>query len=62
MRERLVEAHDGRDVRGLKPARHIRDRLHVERAVLVVDRAVIEAGRFDDPGNAARGELLEPGT
>jgi len=53
MRERLVEAHDGRDVRGLKPARHIRDRLHVERAVLVVDRAVIEAGRFDDPRNAA---------
>ena len=61
MRERLVEPHDGRDVRGLKPARQIRDRFHVERAVLVVDRAVIEAGRFDDPGNAARGELLEPG-
>src|SRR5437667_414387 len=30
-------------------------------SVLVVDCAVIEAGRFDDPGNAARGELLEPG-
>src|SRR4051794_30780429 len=62
MRERLVDPHDGRDVRGLKPARQIRDRFHVERAVLVVDRTVIEAGRLDDPGNAARGELLEPGT
>src|SRR5438128_11395244 len=61
MRERLVEPHDGRDVRGLKPARQIRDRFDVERAVLVVDRAVIEAGRLDDPGNAARGEFLEPG-
>src|SRR5438270_11957268 len=61
MRERLVDPHDGRDVRGLEPARQIRDRLHVERAVLVVDRAVIEARRLDDPGDAARGELLEPG-
>src|SRR6266404_1542182 len=61
MRERLVDPHDGRDVRGLKPAREIRDCFHVERAVLVVDRAVIESGRFDDPGNAARSELLEPG-
>src|SRR6516165_11097369 len=61
MREGLVEPNDGRDVRGLEPARQIRDRFHVERAVFVVDRAVIEAGRLDDPGNAARGELLEPG-
>ena len=29
------------------------DRFHVERPVFVVDRAVIEAGRLDDPGNAA---------
>src|SRR5215831_8989290 len=61
MRERLVYPNDRRDVRGLEPARQIRDRFHVERSVFVVDRAVIETGRLDDPGNAARGELLEPG-
>src|SRR3954469_13085345 len=53
MRERFVEPNDGRDVRGLEPARQLCDRCDVERPVFVVDRAVIEAGRFDDPGNAA---------
>src|SRR5271166_4375748 len=61
MRERLVEPNDGRDIRGPEPARQVRDRLHVERPVFVVDRAVIEACRLDDPGDAARCELLEPG-
>jgi len=51
--ERLVEPNDGRDVRGLEPARQIGDRFRVERAVFEVDRAVIEAGLLDDPGNAA---------
>ena len=41
------------DVRGLEPARQIRDRLHVERPVFVIDRAVIEARLLDNPGNAA---------
>src|SRR5262249_7515038 len=33
----------------------------VEGAVFVVDRAVIEAGRLDDPRDSARGEFLEAG-
>jgi hypothetical protein len=53
MRERFVEPNDGRDVRGLEPARQIGDRLHIERPVFMVDRAVIEACRLDDPGDAA---------
>ena len=53
MRERLVEPNNGCDVRGLEPARQIGDRFHVERPVFVVNRAVVEAGRLDDPGNAA---------
>src|SRR5215472_16385513 len=61
MPERLVDPNDGRDVRGLEPARQIGDRFHVERPMFVVDRAVIKACRLDDPGNAARGEFLEPG-
>src|SRR5215472_11863561 len=56
-----MDPNDSRNVGGLEPAREIGDRFHVERPVFVVDRAVIKAGRLDDPGNAARGELLEPG-
>src|SRR5262249_54926039 len=33
----------------------------IEGPVLVVDRAVIEAGRLNDPRDTARGELLEAG-
>ena len=61
MREGLVDPHDRRDVGGLEPAGEIGDRLEVEGAVLVVDRAVVEAGGLDDPRHAARRELLEPG-
>jgi len=61
MRERLMDPNDGGDVRGLEPARQIGDRFHVERPMFVVNRAVTEVSRLDDPGNAARGELLEPG-
>src|SRR5438309_2072072 len=46
--QRLMQLTEGRVAQV-----SFRDRLHVEHAVLVVDRAVIEAGRFDDPGNAA---------
>jgi hypothetical protein len=53
MREWLVDPHDRRDVRGLEPARQIRDRFHVKRPMFVVDRAVIEASLLYDPGNAA---------
>ena len=62
MHERFVDAHDRRHARGLEPAGEIGDRLKIEGAVLVVDRAVIEAGRLDDPWDAARGELLEAGS
>src|SRR6185312_11164896 len=61
MRERFMQPHDGRDVGGLEPARQFRDRFQVEGPVFVVDRAIIEASRLDNPGNAARRELLEPG-
>ena len=45
----------------LEPAGEIGDRFEIERAVLQVDHAVVEAGRLDDPRDAARGELLEAG-
>src|SRR5437867_4331667 len=49
------------DVGGREPPGEIRDRLEVEGAVFVVDYAVVEAGRLDDPRDPARCELLEPG-
>ena len=60
MREILVDAHDGGDVGGLEPARQIGDRFHVERPVLVVDGAIVEAGRLNDPRHPARGEFFQP--
>ena len=62
MNERFVDAHDRRDVRGREPPGEIGDRFQIERAVLHVDHAVIEAGGFDDVRNAARRELLQPGS
>ena len=61
MREGFVDPHDRGDVGGLKPPRQIRDRFEVEGAMFVVDHAVVEAGGLDDPRDAARCELLEPG-
>ena len=57
----FVDPHDRRDVGGLKPSGEIRDRFEVEGAMFVVDHAVVEAGGLDDPRDAARRELLEPG-
>jgi hypothetical protein len=57
-----VDPHDWRHAGRLKPAGEIGDRLEIEGTVLVIDRAVIEAGCFHDPRDAARGELLEPGS
>ena len=62
VREGLVDAHDRRDVGGLEPAGEIGDRLEIERAVLVVDRDVVEAGRLDDPRHPARREFLQLGS
>src|SRR5262245_7043213 len=61
MNERFVDAHERRYASSLEPGSEIGDRLKIEGPVLVVDRAVIEAGRLDDPRNTARGELLEAG-
>jgi len=61
MRGGFVDPHDRRDVGGLEPPGEIGDRLEVEGTVFVVDRAVVEAGGFDDPRHPARGELLELG-
>src|SRR5208282_5974207 len=46
-------------VRGLKPPGEISDRFEVEGAMFMVDHAVIEAGGLDNPGDAARRELLK---
>src|SRR5262252_2701665 len=54
MHERFVDAHDRRHASSLEPAGEIGDRLKIEGAVLVIDRAVIEAGRLDYPRNCAR--------
>src|SRR5262245_31611063 len=62
MHERFVNAYDRRHAGRLEPAGEIGDRLEIEGAVLVVDCAVIEPGRLDDPRDAARGELLEAGS
>ena len=62
MDERLVDAHDRRDVRSREPPGEIGYGFQVERAVLHVDHAVIEAGGFDDVRNASRRKLLEPGS
>src|SRR5262249_18583586 len=62
MHERFVDAHDRRHAGSLEPAGKIGDRLKIKGPMLVVDRAVIEAGRLDDPRNTARGELLEAGS
>ncbi len=60
--EGFVDPHDRRNVGALKPSRKIRDRFQIERAMLVVDHAVIETGGLDDPRHAAGGEFLKPGT
>ena len=62
MHERFVDAHDRRHAGRLKPAGEIGDRLEIEGTVLVIDRAVVEARRLDDPRDAARGELLDAGS
>src|SRR3954451_21730275 len=61
-REGFVDKHDRGDVGGLKPPAEIRDWLEVEGAMFVVDHGVVEARGLDDPRDATRRELLEPGS